>query len=133
LVQTKSNLGPLAPALGYHIHRTDDLSFAFRWTGPSDLTAEDLQRERPVGAGLPKRKLAAQWLRRQLANGPLSQGTIERAANSDGECMLTIRRAKQDIGVVSVKNTFNGGWYWTLPQTPDPIPTSTNESGREKK
>ena len=29
--------------------------------------------------------------------------------------MITIRRAKHDIGVVSTKNKFDGAWYWELP------------------
>lgn len=124
LVQTKSNLAPLAPALGYRIDPAGDLASAFRWTGPSDLTADDLQRERPIGAGLPKRKQAAEWLRRHLSDGPLSQRTIELAALCDGLCMTTIRRAKQDIGVTSTKNNFNGVWYWELPPEE---PASTDE------
>jgi hypothetical protein len=115
LVQTKSNLGPLAPALGYRIDPSRDPS-AFYWTGPSKLTAEDLRMERPIAAGLPKRKLAAEWLRQQLSDGPLTQGTIELAAQREGACMITIRRAKQDIGVISTKNTFNGTWLWELPE-----------------
>jgi hypothetical protein len=116
LVQTKSNLGPLAPSLGFRIDSSSDP--AFRWTGKGRLTPEDLQSDRPIGAGMPRRKLAAEWLRLQLSDGPLSQGTIERAAERDGESMTTVRRAKQDIGVVSTKNTFNGVWSWELP--PDP-------------
>jgi AAA domain len=113
LVQTKSNLGPLAPSLGYRIDSMSDPPFD--WIGPSKLTADDLQTGRPIGAGTPKRKLAAEWLRLQLSDGPLSQATIERAAENDGESMMTIRRAKKDIGVISTKNTFNGVWSWELP------------------
>jgi hypothetical protein len=129
LVQTKSNLAPLAPTLGYRIDPTGNLSSAFHWTGPSHLTADDLQRDRPIGAGLPKRKLAAEWLRDQLSNGPLTQGTIERAAHRDGACMITIRRAKQDIGVLSTKSTFDGAWYWQLPPDPE-APNARNNHGR---
>ena len=128
-VQTKSNLGPLAPSLGFRIDPTPGLACAFQWTGLSHLTADDLQRGLPIDAGLPKRKRAAEWLRQQLRDGPLTHGTIERAAQRDGACMITIRRAKQDIGVVSTKNS-DGAWYWELPQTP--APDATDRGGKSK-
>jgi AAA domain len=113
LVQIKSNLGPLAPSLGYTIDPTG----AFSWTGPSNLTPEDVQADRPIGAGLPRRKQAADWLRQHLHDGPLTQGAIEAAAHRDAVCMITIRRAKGDLGILSTKSTLNGCWYWSLPQT----------------
>jgi hypothetical protein len=131
LVQTKSNLGPLARSLGYRIDPSRDQPFdpPFHWTGSSKFTPEDLQTERPVGAGTPKRKLAAEWLRLQLSDGPLSQGTIERAAERDGESMMTIRRAKKDIGVMSTKNTFNGVWLWELPPDSAATHNGTHSGG----
>ena len=65
LVQVKSNLGCLAPSLGYFIDNTG----SFSWTGPSNLAPEELMTDRPIGAGLPLRKLAAGWLRDYLATG----------------------------------------------------------------
>lgn len=49
LLQVKSNLGPLAPALGYWI---DDAG-RFAWTGLSKLTPEEMLTDRPTGAGHP--------------------------------------------------------------------------------
>ena len=111
-MQTKSNLGHLAPSLGYSIQQAG----AFHWTGPSNLAPEDLQTDRPIGAGLPRRKLVAEWLRQNLRNGPLSQGAVEAAAQRDGVCMVTVRRAKCDLGVLSTKEGLNGRWFWALPQ-----------------
>jgi hypothetical protein len=110
LVQTKSNLGPLASSVGFLFADEGDL--AFHWTGPSTLTRDDLQTDRPTGAGLPQRRFAAEWLQRQLAKGPLSHGTIERAALRDGLHMVTVRRARMDIGVLSYKSSYDGAWYW---------------------
>ncbi|MDT7810654.1 MAG: hypothetical protein QOJ42_570, partial [Acidobacteriaceae bacterium] len=84
LLHVKSNLGPLAPPLDYRIGEDGN----FYWTGLSNLTSEDLLAPRPTGAGLPKRKFAAQWLR---------------------------DRAKFDIGVRSSKDGKSGAWWWTLP------------------
>ena len=128
LVQTKSNLGPLAPSLGYRLLPSGP---AFQWTGPSRLTPDDLQADRPIGAGLPQRKLAAEWLRQHLGDGPQTQGTIERAALRDGVCMITVRRAKFDIGATSNKSSFDGAWYWELPQ--DQSPGDASRGGKNKK
>jgi hypothetical protein len=111
LVQVKSNLGCLAPSLGYLIDNTG----AFSWTGPSALTPEEVMTDRPIDAGLPKRKRAVEWLRQYLREGERSQYNIEFAAQQDGVCMATLRRAKYDLGVVSSKETFTGAWFWTLP------------------
>ncbi len=83
----------------------------FHWTGLSNLTPEDLLAARPTGAGLPKRKFAAQWLRDCLQPGSQTQGSIEIAAERDGVCITTLRRAKFDIGVRAPKteNQVPGG------------------------
>jgi AAA domain len=131
LVHLKSNLGRLAPALGYTIDQTG----VFTWTGPSKLTPQDVLTDRPVGAGLPMRKQAAEWLRQTLSNGRLSQGTVEAAAQRDGVSMITVRRAKCDLGILSAKDSVNSAWYWTLPQDPQPAQPAThlnNLGGRGK-
>jgi AAA domain len=111
LVQVKSNLGCLAPSLGYLIDNTG----AFSWTGPSTLTPEEVMTDRPIGAGLPRRKLAAEWLRQYLRDGQRSQYNVETAAQQDGVCIRTLRRAKFDLGVVSTKESISGAWKWALP------------------
>ncbi len=111
LLQVKSNLGPLAPALAYKI---DDAGI-FSWTGISKITPEEMLADRPTEAGLPKRKFAGDWLRQYLQDGSKSQFTIEIAAERDGVGLATLRRAKFDLGVRSAKDGVNGAWYWTLP------------------
>ncbi len=115
LLHVKSNLGPLAPPLDYRIGEDGN----FHWTGLSNLTPEDLLAARPTGAGLPKRKFAAQWLRDCLEQGRQTQGSIEIAAERDGVCITTLRRAKFDIGVRSSKDGKSGAWWWTLPPPED--------------
>ena len=111
LLQIKSNLGPLAPALAYKI----DNAGTFSWTGISKLTREELLADRPTGAGLPKRRFAGEWLREYLQAGSQSQYNIEIAAEREGVCISTLRRAKFDLGVRSAKDGVKGVWYWTLP------------------
>jgi hypothetical protein len=115
-VQLKSNLSRLAPSLGYKI---DDAG-GFSWTGPSKLTAEEILADRPIGAGLPRRKLVAEWLRQNLLDGQRSQYNIEAAAQRDGVCITTLRRAKFDLGVLSTKERVSGAWFWALPQHQQP-------------
>ncbi len=43
--------------------------------------------DRPIDAGLPKRKRAAEWLRQYLLEGERSQYTVEFAAQQDGVCI----------------------------------------------
>jgi hypothetical protein len=70
----------LAPSLGYTI----DGAGSFSWTGSTKLTPEDLLTDRPIGAGLPRRKLVAEWLRQNLLDGRRSQYNIEAAAHREG-------------------------------------------------
>jgi hypothetical protein len=111
LLHVKSNLGPLAPPLAYKI----DHSGNFLWMGPSHLTPEELLAVRPTGAGLPKRKFAAQWFRQYLQGGSRTQGAIETAAQRDGVCITTLRRAKLDLSVFSSKDGKVGAWSWAWP------------------
>jgi hypothetical protein len=92
---------------------------AIHWTGLSNLTPEDLLAARPTGAGLPRRKFSAQWLRDCVQPGSQTQGSIEIAAERDGVCIATLRRAKFDIGVRSSKDGKSGAWRWTLPHPED--------------
>jgi hypothetical protein len=115
LLHIKSNLGPLAPPLDFRIGEAGN----FHWTGLSNLTPEDLLAARPTGAGLPKRKFAAQWLRDYLHPGSQTQASIEIAAERDGVCISTLRRAKFDIDVRSTKDGKSGVWWWTLPPPED--------------
>ena len=64
--------------------------------------------DRPTGAGLPLRKFAGEWLREYLHNGSQTQGTIEIAAERDGVSIATLRRARFDLGVRSVKDGIRG-------------------------
>ena len=72
--------------------------------------------DRPIAAGLPRRKLVAEWLRQNLLEGKRTQYSIEAAAQRDGLCITTLRSAKFDLGVLSNKESVSGCWYWALPQ-----------------
>jgi hypothetical protein len=63
----------------------------------------------------PKLKEAKQFLTNLLANGPKRQKDIEEAAEKQGYSDATMRRAKNDLGYVSKKEGFGGGWKWYTP------------------
>jgi len=116
LLHLKSNLGRLAPPLGYKI----DERGVFAWTGPVRITPEELLSTRAPVAAQPQRRFAAEWLRQQLQSGSRSQYMIEVDAQRDGISIATLRRSKFDIGVISAKDGVSGPWYWSLPPA-DPM------------
>ena len=69
LLHLKSNLGRLAPPLGYKI----DERGVFAWTGPVRITPEELLSTRAPVAAQPQRRFAGEWLRQQLQSGSRSQ------------------------------------------------------------
>jgi putative DNA primase/helicase len=50
-----------------------------------------------------------------LADGELPQKQIEADAKGASHSMRTVRRAKDDLGIKSVKKKLDGCWYWKLP------------------
>jgi putative DNA primase/helicase len=58
---------------------------------------------------------AEQFLRDELADGRKLQKEIEAECKGAGYSVATIRRAKKKLGIKSVKDKFEGGWYWSLP------------------
>ena len=63
---------------------------------------------------------AEEFLRSQLANGPVPQSEIEDAAKAHGISITgALRRARQQLGVIprKEKGKANGAWTWELPQT----------------
>ena len=110
---TKNNLGP------------DDHGMAFRivdsrleWEAePVLATAAEMLSAEPATPSASKLDAAAEWLRDELASGPVSQAELERLARESGHTWGTIRRAKRRLGVEARKDGFGGagGWIWELP------------------
>ncbi|HEY3327465.1 MAG TPA: AAA family ATPase [Novimethylophilus sp.] len=57
---------------------------------------------------------AKEFLLDLLANGELSQKQIEADAKGASHSWRTVRRAKDDLGIKSVKGGLDGRWYWKL-------------------
>ena len=111
LLCVKSNVGPMARALGYTIDEEGKLI----WTGDSSITAFDVLAA-PEG---PDRKLteATQWLAEKLRPGSLETREIRDAAEAAGLSWRTIQRAKTALRAVSRKASYGSGWFWFLPES----------------
>lgn len=62
-----------------------------------------------------EREEAANWLRDYLTDGPQSAKQVRAAANEAGLAWITVRRAKDALGIRPAKTRFDGGWEWALP------------------
>ena len=109
-IHVKSNFGPIMPALNYSI--TDG---RFSWGGESSLTAEQVLAVPSDTTERGKLDEAKDFLQELLANGPLPSPQVEKAARAAGISPITLRRAKDVLGVKAKKNSFGGGWAWELP------------------
>ena len=85
-----------------------------------------------VGAKRARRITAAQWLRQQLAGGPLpvgaakgGDGTLRAAAKSAGLAWTTVRRAFAELQGISERCPDTGKHMWRLP---DPTPAGNEGS-----
>jgi hypothetical protein len=55
------------------------------------------------------------------------QGVIKAKAEKSGHKWRTIQRAKDDLGVISFKQRFDGQWEWKLPEV-DPAVSFPQDS-----
>jgi hypothetical protein len=74
---------------------------------------EETPRERAASA---KDREAAEWLRKELARGPVETASIYRRAESAGICDRPLKRATRILGIIKEPKGFRGAWYWALPQ-----------------
>jgi hypothetical protein len=124
LAHAKCNVGPLTSSLGCQIEaasvpvsdgviETSRLRFTGRREG---IGAEDLlavtERVAPRA-----RDEAADFIRQELAAGPVPAAEMTTRAAALGIAEKTLKRAKQEVGVRSGKGkgSQTGAWYWELP------------------
>jgi Bifunctional DNA primase/polymerase, N-terminal/AAA domain len=107
-----ATVGKRGPTLKFHLDG-DPVADLF-WDGHSDLTADDLAR------GGEKSALddAKEFLLDYLKDGPKPKEDVEVAAAARGHAEHTLRRAKDDLGVIVFKEAgvAHGRWWWKLPQ-----------------
>jgi hypothetical protein len=116
------NLAPPAPTLAYTIGADDEEDpFANFLDEPVAITAEQALVDE-VEAGQDRRQAAErreaeQWLREFLAGGPVAATEILEAAGKSGFSKGTLRRARESLGVLSIREGFakDARWSWRLP------------------
>jgi putative DNA primase/helicase len=85
-----------------------------------EQTAEEIlavaEDETPRGrAASAKEREAADWLRGELAHGPVEAASIYRRAESAGIGERPLKRASRLLGVMKEPKGFRGNWHWALP------------------
>jgi RecA-family ATPase len=63
---------------------------------------------------------AVRFLKMLLASGPVPSTKVEEEANKAGLSLSAANRAKQQLGIISIKP--KGVWHWSFPEE-DPIPS----------
>jgi putative DNA primase/helicase len=77
-----------------------------------------MQAESTGSAARNPRDEAKELLKRVLANGPMLQKDIQEEAEANDISVITLKRAKKDLGIKSDKNGMDGGWQWFFPAQP---------------
>jgi hypothetical protein len=127
LAHAKCNVGPKAQALRFRIEGREVAgngqsipTSGVAWLGEaeglreSDLFAREDTSERSA------RRQATDFLREELAEGPVLAADVRREARANDISQRTLERAKAALGVVSKKEggTYGGDrrWRWSLPE-----------------
>jgi hypothetical protein len=116
IVQIKSNLTSPGHSIGYELR-----DGGFYWTGESDLTAARIMAVEDSGEGKSARDEAADFLRDELADGPVEAKQVFNDARGMGISERTLNRAKAELGIIS-KREGEGGKRgiarirWQLPE-----------------
>jgi hypothetical protein len=110
-VHSKSNLAPNGDSQAFGF---DDVS-SFTWLGSCEISVDELLEGKQVKPADTETALdaAMSFLREELKNGALPSTQVIRDANAAGISERTLKRAKQSLGVRSVK--ISGGWLWSIP------------------
>ena len=128
IAQIKSNLAPPGAAIGFTLRGGE-----FFWTGESDLTAERILSYAPSESDRPALNDAAEFLRDELAGGECDVATLKSDARRAGVSEITLRRAKDRLGVKAVKRGAfkDARWFWTLPEDAQTLPEDAQKTDDE--
>jgi hypothetical protein len=118
MLPIKSNIAPDVGGLAFGIkpYGPNNAPVVCWEAAPVSVAADDAighgqrHRGRPASEGME----AAEWLRKQLANGPRPAREIIEDAEGYGFTKRTIQKALRDIGGKSEKRGFSKGWLWSL-------------------
>ena len=110
VVHNKSNLAPPGASLAFELNPVT----GFRWCGEYDVSIEELlngKKQAPENQASKAKRL----IETALAHGSVPANDLFQMAEELGISAKTLNRAKDALGVVSIKR--GGRWYWDLPIT----------------
>lgn len=124
LLPGKCNLAEAAPGLAFEIGGDPP---ALGWE-PEPLVgvhADDAMaalkkpgdRRGPAPAA---RDAAKDWLTVALRDGQVPVNILRKHSEAAGLSWRTVQRASEELGVRPEKQSFSGGWAWSLPTAPNP-------------
>jgi hypothetical protein len=96
--QIKNNLAEHGESVGFTFR-----DGCFQWTGVSELTAERILSAVHTKSGKATVSDAKAFLLEVLSEGPKPSNEIKKEADEYGIAGMTLRRAKQSLGVLSCK------------------------------
>jgi hypothetical protein len=112
LVPVKSNVCAPADSLAF---RLTDGRLTWEVDPVLNVTADQLLSAQALGRH--ERQDAVEWLRAVLSDGPVSVAVLQAEAKAAGLAWMTVRRAKADLDVDSVRTGglgADGHWSWFL-------------------
>jgi hypothetical protein len=124
LARAKSNIGPDDGGFVYDLEMADlpnypgVIASRVLWCGGMEGTARDLLANAETADDPADRAAiddAMDFLRAELADGPLPAKEVQNAGKAAGHSDATLRRARSRLGVRSEKVAMRGGWSWSLP------------------
>ncbi len=105
LSHIKSSLAPEGSALAFRIEANSAINFMGEYDG--DTSGGDYE-----GLDDGKRELATNVILGLLSGGPISSLSVQQACAEAGISERTVKRAKKDLGIRSVRRP--DGWYWAM-------------------
>jgi putative DNA primase/helicase len=128
--RAKSNLGQDDGGFAYDLDQTEltdhpgFLASRILWRGALEGSARQLLA---VESGSRRENdsalHAAKQFLRHLLLAPLPVASVRSAAEAAGYAWATIRRARRDLDIVSIKDGMAGGWIWCCPDQLSRSPT----------
>lgn len=108
LVHGKSNLAPAGPPLAFGL----DPSGGLTWLGEYEITLEELLSGKSSGQSESRLGQVMAFIKDELAAGEVPASEMIRRATENSIPRMTLDRAKQTLGVKSVKR--QNQWFWAL-------------------
>ncbi len=87
---------------------------------PEPVTIDPDRLLAPAEPGRDDSNDAAEWLRQELANGPVDSADLHERARENGISRNRLFKAKDLLGVQANKTGFDGRWQWTMPDEESP-------------